>query len=595
MFRSQLLWRFYAGYVVIILISMLIVSVLVSRQVTENSVQEFRQSLAVRSELLAEIAKPSLSATDQQRAAGLLQTRIVQLGEDTQSRLTIIALDGSVIADSQELPLKMDNHGSRPEIIQARTDGSGFTSRYSQTLNQEMVYRAQRVTEHDELIGFVRVSLPLTTVDDKLAQLRLLVLFGAGVSALSALLLGFYFTKRFTDPLMNMTEIAEAISKGDFARRIAVRQPGEIGQLAATINRMARSSAERMAEITTDRNRLAMIFSGMVEGVIGVDQDRKIIHMNRAAARLLDLTINECLDKPIWEAVRVQEINQALENSIEVQQVVKTQMRRPTDTDDRVVDIYAGALRNTDGESTGAVVVLHDISELDKLERVRRDFVANASHELKTPITAIRGLTETILDDGAMEAATRERFTEKIHTQSLRLSSLVTDLMTISRLESGQNEQHFQPLNLVDVVRQSVSTAKTVCLEKQLTLTSEIPERTLQIDGDQQSISQLLDNLIDNAVKYTAPGGEIRVNLDRDDMSAILVVSDSGVGISPQHQQRIFERFYRIDKARSRELGGTGLGLSIVKNIAEQHGGTVLVESQPGVGTSFTIRLPLTV
>ena len=572
---------------------MLIVSVLVSRQVTEGSLQEIRHSLVVRSELLAEIAKPVFGISADVLAEERLQKTIVQLGADTQSRLTVIKPDGTVIADSRELPQNMDNHGSRPEIIQAGVNGSATSSRYSQTLQQEMMYRAQMVSGEAGVIGFVRVSLPLSTIEDQLTQLRMIVLFGAGVSAFAAMLLGFVFTRRFSNPLTRMTQIAEAISQGDYDRRITVQQQDEIGKLAAAINRMARNSAERMVEITTDRNRLAMIFSGMVEGVIGVDQDKKIILMNQAAAKLLGLSVADCLEKPVWEVVRVLEINQALDEALDIRMVIKSQMRRPIGADDMVVDIYAGALQQANGETTGAVVVLHDISDLDKLERIRRDFVANASHELKTPITAILGLIETILDDEDMVRETKEIFTKKIHTQSLRLSTLVSDLMTISRLESGQSDQHFKQVHLAEVILQSMATAQADCQEKNLSLNSELPNDPLFIKGDYQAIRQLLDNLINNATKYTLSGGKICISLSEEDGGAKLIVTDTGVGISLQDQQRIFERFYRIDKARSRELGGTGLGLSIVKNIAEQHGGSVAVESKPGVGTSFTVRLPL--
>ncbi|MEH6813196.1 MAG: ATP-binding protein [Motiliproteus sp.] len=601
MFRSQFFWRLFAGYAAIILISMLIVGVLVSRQVTENGMREIHHFLAVRSELLAEIAKHSLREPSAQpgkeslqdpRSSSLQQT-IVQLGKNTQSRLTVIASDGTVVADSRELPQNMDNHGQRPEIIDARVNDSVTTSRFSQTLKQQMIYRALKVTENQQAIGFVRVSLPMSIIDNQLTQLHLIVLFGAGVAAVAALMLGFYFAKRFSDPLTKMTEIAEAISQGDYNRRITVQQRDEIGKLAEAFNRMARSSAQRMAEITTDRNRLAKIFAGMVEGVIGVDPQQKIIHINQAAANLLKLSMTTCINKPIWEEVRIPEINNALEQVIESRDFVKTQMRHSSEADDLVVDIYAAVLLDDDSESIGAVIVLHDISELDHLARIRRDFVANASHELKTPITAIRGLTETILDDAGMELETRHRFTEKIHAQSLRLSSLVTDLMTISRLESDQNEPHFQSVDLSAVARRSVSATKAVCQEKQLTLKLELPNGKIMIDGDMQAISQLIDNLVDNAIKYTPCGGVICVCLSKDQGNAQLTVKDTGVGISPQYQQRIFERFYRVDKARSRELGGTGLGLSIVKNIAEQHGGSVSLDSQPGRGSTFRVLFPL--
>ena len=593
MLHPRLLWRLYAGYVAIIVISTLIVGVLISRQVSENGTNEIYQSLSVRTELLSEIARKSLHQSASSLSNDSLQQSIVKLGKITESRLTIIASDGAVLADSRELPQNMDNHGDRPEIIDAREKGVGTTSRFSQTLQLQMVYRAQPVLEDSNTIGYVRVSLPLTVIDNKLAQLHFIVLVSAGGAAFAALILGFFFARRLSAPLANMTEVAEAISQGDYDRRIEIRQRDEIGQLADAFNRMAISSAQRMTEITEDHSRLAKILSGMVEGVIGVDQDQKINHINQAAASLLDLSPATSIDQPIWQIVRIQEIIQAMEQAIETGNVVKTQMRRLQQSGDQVVDIYVAALHNDNRESVGAVIVLHDISELDRLVKVRRDFVANASRELKTPITAIRGLTETILDDANMPAQTRLSFVEKIHAQSLRLSSQVTDLMTISRLESDQGEQGFEPINISDIVNRSAEAIRPICQEKNLKLELDLSDDDIIINGDKQGLDQLIDNLIDNAVKYTPADGTISVSLHRDLTTAKLIVKDTGIGISHQHQQRIFERFYRVDKARSRELGGTGLGLSIVKNIAEQHGGSVSLQSPPGHGSSFTVLLPL--
>lgn len=596
MFNSRIFWRLYAGFAATVIISMLIVGFLVSRQVGDNGFQEINHSLAVRSELLAEVVRPFLKQSNHTTTLEKLQNTIAQLGNNTQSRLTVIAPDGTVIADSQESPDKMDNHQRRPEIINAKEKGFGNTTRFSTTLEKQMVYRALQVKDNLQVLGFVRVSLPLDIIDEKLSQLRSIVLFGASIAAFSALLLGFYFSKRFSDPLTKMTNVAEAISKGDYSRRISVDNKDEIGVLAEAFNEMARSSAQRMTKITADHNRLTKIFEGMVEGVVAVDRDQCITDINQAGASILDLDMSNCLFKPLWEQARINEIGNSLEQAMASNQIIKTQMIRSSNTGDLVVDIHAVALRDENNEPIGAVIVLHDISEIARLEHIRRDFVANASHELKTPITAIRGLTETILDDSDMDTETRHRFMEKIHTQSIRLSDLVSDLMTISRLESGQTESSFQPFDLIATVHRSVATISSVSNDKHLSVNTTVNDdidARLMLMGNQQEISQLIDNLLDNAVKYTPSGGSIDITIARQDKNVQLTVSDSGIGISPQDQLHIFERFYRVDKARSRQLGGTGLGLSIVKNIAEQHGGSVLLVSNPDSGSSFIIDLPL--
>jgi two-component system phosphate regulon sensor histidine kinase PhoR len=402
-----------------------------------------------------------------------------------------------------------------------------------------------------------------------------------------------------------MTEIAGAISQGDYQRRISVSHKDELGTLAEALNSMARSSAERLMEITTERNRLAKILSSMVEGVIAIDSDRRVIHANHAAINLLATVprgshtgnMNTTSGDLAWEDIRIPAIIEAVDNAFDSGEVVMVQMHRAEIYNDQVVDIHVSPLMDENRAVTGAVLVLNDVSELANLERIRRDFVANASHELKTPITAIRGLTETMLDDPSMDDETRLRFVERISAQSMRLSVLVTDLLAISRLEADQAEQKHDLIDMQELVKRSVSAAKAACVEKQLELSLDpddtISDMKAMTVGDMQSLSQMVDNLLDNAVKYTPSGGQVSVRLTASDHQIQLQVSDTGIGIDNLARQRIFERFYRVDKARSRDLGGTGLGLSIVKNIAEQHGGAVQLESELGVGSTFTVTLPL--
>ncbi|MFT7686207.1 MAG: two-component system phosphate regulon sensor histidine kinase PhoR, partial [Candidatus Azotimanducaceae bacterium] len=294
------------------------------------------------------------------------------------------------------------------------------------------------------------------------------------------------------------------------------------------------------------------------------------------------------------EQVRIQEINISLERALKTGTVVESQMRRPTEGEDLVVNIYVAVLLDSQQKLNGAVIVLNDISKLDLLRRIRRDFVANASHELKTPITAIKGLAETILDDKSMPIETLRNFIQKIGIQSNRLASLITDLLSLSRLESDPDADNFQLVNFTEVVERTIEGALVNCVDKHLALIQKnCTTERLQIKGDVQALSQLVDNLMDNAIKYTPPHGKITVSLMSEKDFVRFQISDTGIGISQSEQNRVFERFYRVDKARSRELGGTGLGLAIVKNIAQQHGGSVAVESQLGRGSIFTVHMPL--
>jgi len=420
------------------------------------------------------------------------------------------------------------------------------------------------------------------------------ILLGASVWLLvPALLAAIYLAWRNTVAMEHLTDATEAIAQGDFERRVPEQHTPGVKRLADAVNLMARTSIRRVSMLTADRNRLATIFAGMVEGVVDVDEKQNIIHINDAAALLLGLVRENSIGKPVWQEIRNQKITLAIDDAIRNRTVIKARVDYPRVSEQLVFDIYVASLSDDQGEPIGAVLVLHDVTELKHLERIRTDFVANASHELKTPITAIRGLAETMVGDPDVEKSTLMQYMERIHSQSLRLSNLVTDLMTISRLESDQGTSSFTRMNFNDLVRREVRAAASAVEIKFHSLTLDPFPEPLEVYCDRQNLSQLCNNLIDNAIKYTPEGGQIKVRVRRDQADVVLEVADNGIGISPQYQERVFERFYRVDKARSQSLGGTGLGLSIVRNIAERHYGSVGVTSQLGKGTTFTFRMPL--
>jgi len=550
---------------------------------------ELNSTMEVTAELLATAVAPAIQVLDYEA----VRESAASVTESSSLRVTVIDNKGVVLADSHENPLTMDNHLRRPEIRVASTTGTGNAQRYSFTLGEEFIYLAVPVYSREQMAGFARVAKSSADLATEISQNQNLLLRNAAFIAFAILLLSFYLAARQAAKVSELTIVAEEISSGNFDRRIPEGNNLGLKKMAEAINQMARSSARSVTDVTADRNRLATIFTCMVEGVIDVDMDQNILHINEAATRLLSVNQKACIGKPIWQEIRNQEIINALDEAIRTHSVIKAQMRLNREADQLVVDIYAATLSNDEGEPMGAVLVLHDITEVKNLERIRTDFVANASHELKTPITAIRGMTETILGDEEVDKDTVVHFTNRIHAQSLRLSQLVGDLMTISRLESSQNKEDYSKIKFTDLVRQAVRAAEASADAKGHTLVAELPEDDLSFYGDRQNISQLVDNLIDNAIKYTEEPGTIHVRLKKEGAWAELEVQDTGLGISPQFQQRVFERFYRVDKARSQSLGGTGLGLSIVKNIAEKHGGSVSVESQLGSGSTFYIRLPL--
>ncbi len=586
--NSQYFWRSYLGYVVLAVLG---ISVLCFVQIVRNAGAEREATVAqlrVHATLLARAVADAMRRQD----ALTLQGMVDSLADDAALRVTIIDSGGVVLADTLEEPAAMENLLHRPEVQLALTRGYGQADRFSQTLQQGFLYATVPVVAADTVLGVARVGRALDAIRRAQADRQRSVLTSYLGLLTVLLLLGLYPAWRRSESLEDVTQITEAIAQGDFERRVAESRALGMKRLADAINQMARNSARRVSILTADRNRLATIFTGMVEGVVDVDQKQNIIHINDAAAVLLSVNRDRCMGKPVWQEIRNQKITLALDEAIKNRSVIKSRIEYPRDSDQLVIDIYVASLSDDQGEPIGAVLVLHDVTELKHLERIRTDFVANASHELKTPITAIRGLSETMVGDPDVDKSTLIQFMERIHAQSIRLSQLISDLMTISRLEADQNTADFTLINFSELVKRALTAAQPLMEAKQHQLKNALPEHKVEVFGDHQHLSQLVDNLIDNAIKYTPEKGLIQVRLRVDAVDMILEVEDSGIGISPQYQQRVFERFYRVDKVRSQSMGGTGLGLSIVKNIAEHHSGNVSIISQLGVGSNFIFQMP---
>jgi two-component system phosphate regulon sensor histidine kinase PhoR len=366
-----------------------------------------------------------------------------------------------------------------------------------------------------------------------------------------------------------------------------------MGELARALETMSVQLDERMKSLSHERNQLRAVLASMLEGVVAVDCEERVVHMNHVAAALLGTSEADAAGKRFWELVRVQEIGDILKEVLSESADRTSEVSLNGATRVRLIEVHASPLRGPDGEIAGAVMVLFDVTELRHLETVRREFVANVSHELKTPLTAIRGFIETILEDADADEDVKRRFLERARDQALRISTLVNDLLVLSRVESEQQALEQVPLDLREVVRSSARRVSPDIRGRDLHFETVLPDEPVNLTGDEEALRQAVDNLLDNAFKYTPDGGTVRLVLRTEGPTAIIEVSDTGIGIQQHHQARIFERFYRVDKARSRELGGTGLGLSIVKHIAESHRGSVSVSSLSGEGSVFRITLPL--
>ncbi|HVS13531.1 MAG TPA: ATP-binding protein [Thermoanaerobaculia bacterium] len=600
--RSRFLWKLFAGIAAIVVVTASVIGLLVTRQVEVEAHQELERRLAGQALLVrAILAGDLLAGADLQSrvrdlangSAGVADRTGLEQGD--RFRLTVIDAEGGVVADSDADPATVDNHGDRPEVLAAKALGSGRAVRYSSSVDRDLMYVAIPVTDPSGAVrGFVRTATSLAAVDERLRALRRAVFGGAALAALLGLGVAFFFARSVAAPLVGVAAVADALERGDYRRRVQVSSRDEIGRLAAAFNRTGAQIAAQLETITNDRNKLTAILAGMVEGVVAVDEQDRIVHLNQVGAELLGVDLDvDLTGRPLYEATRVPQLGEALRAARESGGTVEGEATVGEGSRRRALDLRAAPLRNGGGRVVGAVVVLHDVTQLQRLEGVRRQFVSNVSHELKTPLTAIRGYVETLLDAGEVDDETRNRFLLRIRSQTGRLAALVSDLLSLSRIEAGDDALERRPLDLRAPLMESVRGLRPAAETRRVRLEIRHPDSPVVVVGEEEAIRQAFSNLIDNAIKYSHEGGQVEIGLRVEGDLAVVEVSDDGIGIEPRHLDRIFERFYRVDRARSRELGGTGLGLAIVKNVAQALGGEVDVASTPGQGSRFRMLLPL--
>ena len=438
-------------------------------------------------------------------------------------------------------------------------------------------------------VGLIAFTMPQAQHLPEVGQAMVIGLTGAVVVGL---LIGLWHARRITRPLQEMATAAAKMASGSYNERIDIASGDELGALARALNSLGREMLASVEALEAERDKLKGILEGMAEGVVATDRDERIVHINPMAARLLG-TSGEVESHPIWEATRLHEVSDALSKTMASGERVSVSIVQPG-TPDRALDLRASPLF-ADGTIAGAVLVVEDVTQLRRLETMRQDFVGNVSHELKTPITAIRGMVETLLDDPEAPPSVQRRFLEKVLRQAERMSSLVTDLLSLSRLETG-SELELVPVDLRVPILASARALQPALEARGVELEVNLPEKPVIVAAEDEALRQAVTNLLDNAIKYSSGGGgpskKVRVGLRFTASRVLIEVEDQGIGIEAHHRERIFERFYRVDKARSRELGGTGLGLAIVKHVAHALGGEVSVDSVPGCGSTFRIHLP---
>lgn len=519
-----------------------------------------------------------------------LEIKAAEWSDDSETRITIIAADGQVLADSHYDISEMDNHRDRPEVVQAiRSGSSGNAIRYSNTIGEEMLYYAVPVRDQGELIGILRTARPLKFIRSVLIEDIKSYLFFFVILAAITILLGWRLTNSIVKPLETVTETAEKISEGDLTQRIPVRKyNSEIEKLARMFNYMAEELEEKITEISQEKNRIEAILESMVDGVIAVDKEGKISLINPAARRIFNIEAEKIKGKEIISSLFNHRIDMYLQRAFDKKESISREIKYKN-PEQKIIQATFIPLLDEKDNVNGGVIVLTDITELRKLETVRNDFVANVSHELRTPLTSMVGYLDTLLESDIEDQETRDRFLKIIKEETDRLSILIKDLFNLSKIESQSFDLKAE--NFEEVLTKVVNLLEKNAEDKKIDFTVQIPDDLPPVYMVREQIKQVLINLIDNAIKYTPAGGKINIKVEKEGDKVYFSVKDNGIGIPRSDQERIFERFYRVDKARSRVLGGTGIGLSIVRNIIKQHGSEIQVKSREGEGSEFYFYL----
>jgi two-component system phosphate regulon sensor histidine kinase PhoR len=453
-------------------------------------------------------------------------------------------------------------------------------------------YFAARSEYDGNVVGVARTSLPRAEINRITSKKRRLVWSAIAVIFLAALVLSYWLIRQIVDPVRDIDRAVDAIVQGDYRQRLYVPNRDELGQLAAKLNRMCQDVDARLTQLKTNNERQATVLGGMIEGVIAVDRRERVLFANAAAGRLFDFRPAFVEGRPLLEVVRNHTLEEAVSAALETGQPQRLETTKEG-AEKMSVAIQATPLP---GEpSPGVVIVMHETTELRRLESLRRDFVANVSHELKTPLSSIKAYAETLRNGALNDPQASVTFVERIMEQADRLHHLILDMLSLARIESAQQVFEIEPVSVQETVDECLGSHRAAADAKQITLAAEPLMAGCFVRADQEGLREILDNLVDNAVKYTPEGGRITVRwrATADGKMASIEVEDTGIGIPAEELSRVFERFYRVDKARSRELGGTGLGLAIVKHLAQSFGGGVSAASESGRGSRFTVELPL--
>ena len=580
--KNRLFYRIFVTYIIIIVLSMAIVGFMVGNKVKSKLMEKIEYDLTTYARMI--------NLTSPQKE---IEKKVVQLARISNARITLIDTAGKILADSEEDISRMDNHLNRPEIQEAKVLDKGTATHFSHTLGVDMFYVALPVKSNSMIIGYIRLARPLVEIKNSVRELYGLIFQSFLIILVLSFLIAFIFFSRLTSPIQEMEQFTKRLREGEDPGTLMIDSSDEMGRLARNINYMVMELQERVWSANEERGKLEAAFDSMTDGVLVLDSQDKIEASNNAFKDIFGIRYGDIIGKTPLEALRNVELQNALdrfkETGIPVSQEVILE-----NVNHIILDVNVSPIQGSPKDEKKIMIVFHDVTRLKKLEKMRVDFVANITHEIKTPLTAILGFIETLQEGAIEEKETAGKFLQTIYRHAGRLNRLVEDLLTISDIELGEKEFFFESVSLSGVVENVLPVIESKIMEKRLTFDNDIPDGLPSVKADRDRLAQILLNVLDNAVKFTPESGKISITASDDKKGYVIVsISDTGIGVPEDEIPRLGERFYRVDKARSRELGGTGLGLSIVKHLMIAHKGRIEIESHLGRGTTVSLSFPI--
>ena len=575
----RLFYKLFGAYVAIGVLAVLIAGFFIERQLRTGLTRWVEDDMTAQAGIM--LLMPDRDIVRQ----------AATLSERARARVTLIDAQGKVLSDSDPHLIGVDNHLNRSEIQEARIKGKGTATRYSRTIKQDSLYVALPRRDGPVLTGYLRLSRTLAEVNAAIEQFRYGVLQVLLLVVVCAMLLAMIFSMRLAAPIWEMADFTERVRKGDLSGTILVRSGDEIGQLAGNINEMVAALREKIRSANEEKWKLRAAFAGMADGVMVLDGQGRIESLNRGMTEMIGLDYADIVKKTPIEVMRNIELQDALNRFRRGEEPALREIALGT-IHPRILDVTISTVKSPPGQEPKTMLVFHDVTRLKKLERMRVDFVANVTHEIKTPLTAISGFVETLEGGAIRDPALANRFLQTIRENVLRLNRLVDDLLTLSSIELGESALHSESVALGEILDKAQALILAKAAVKGVVLKTDLPPDLPAILADRDRAVQVLLNILDNAVKFSPEGGKIDVKAAEENEFVAVRVTDQGPGIPAGEIPRLGERFYRVDKTRSRELGGTGLGLSIVKHLMQAHGGAMEIESAPGRGATVILRFP---